>query len=260
MRKRRVTTEITRGQFIVMLVCLVVFMGVFLSGVLKEDTKDPVEIVEVTEDLETWITEQESVICTSTPIYEEESTEVDPLKQEHDDNYIYPFNIMSADWGSEVYESGFRYYRIPQEYKDAGGCFPEIVQVYLWCMCEEYGVDYYTVLALIERESGYKWDKAGDNGNSKGYMQIYEKWHEDRMEQEGVTDLYLPYGNIRVGLNYLQEIQNKYLSSSGEHCVLMVYNMGESGAKRLWSKGIYSSEYSREILQRAQELRQELQE
>ena len=173
-------------------------------------------------------------------------------------NYTYPYNTMSADWGSEVYEDGFRYYEIQQEYKDAGGCFPEIVQVYLWCECKEYGVDYYTVLALIERESGYHWDKVGDNGNSKGYMQIYEKWHTERMEAEGVTDLFNPYQNIRVGLNCLREIQDKYLASSGENCVLMVYNMGESGAKKLWAKDIYSSAYSREVISRAQELRQEL--
>lgn len=165
---------------------------------------------------------------------------------------------MSADWGSEVYEDGFRYYEIPQEYKDAGGCFPEIVQVYLWCECKEYGVDYYMVLALIERESCYHWDKVGDNGNSKGYMQIYEKWHTELMEAEGVTDLFNPYQNIRVGLNCLREIQDKYLASSGENCVLMVYNMGESTAKKLWAKDIYSSAYSREVIARAQELRQEL--
>lgn len=158
----------------------------------------------------------------------------------------------------EVYEDGFRYYEIPQEYKDAGGCFPEIVQVYLWCECKKYGVDYYTVLALIERESGYHSDKLGDNGNSKGYMQIYEKWHTKRMEAEGVTDLFNPYQNIRVGLNCLREIQDKYLASSGENCVLMVYNMGESTAKKLWAKDIYSSAYSREVIARAQELRQEL--
>lgn len=145
----------------------------------------------------------------------------------------------------------FRYYEIPQEYKDAGGCFPEIVQVYLWCECKEYGVDYYTVVALIERESGYHWDKLGDNGNSKGYMQIYERWHTERMEAEGVTDLFNPYQNIRVGLNCLREIQDKYLASSGENCVLMVYNMGESTAKKLWAKDIYSSAYSREVITRA---------
>lgn len=89
-------------------------------------------------------------------------------------------------------------------------------------------------------------------------MQIYEKWHTEWMEAEGVTDLFNPYQNIRVGLNCLREIQDKYLASSGENCVLMVYNMGESTAKKLWAKDIYSSAYSREVIARAQELRQEL--
>lgn len=35
-------------------------------------------------------------------------------------------------------------------------------------------------------------------------------------------------------------------------------NMGESTAKKLWAKDIYSSAYSREVIARAQELRQEL--
>lgn len=59
---------------------------------------------------------------------------------------------MSADWGAELYESGFKYYQIPQEYIDEGGCFPEAVQAYLWCLCEERGINYYVVVALIERE------------------------------------------------------------------------------------------------------------
>ena len=175
-------------------------------------------------------------------------------------NYIYPYNTMSADWGVELYESGFKYYEIPDKYKEAGGCFPEVVQAYLWCLCEERGIDYYMVVALIERESWYKYDATGDSGNSFGYMQIYKKWHIERMETEGVTDLFNPYGNIRVGLSFIQEIQDKYLSSSGAHCVLMVYNMGESRAKQFWREGTYSTTYTREILQRAEEIKQELQD
>lgn len=214
----------------------------------RADKEPPIEEIYITETLQAPQAENTEPVTKT----EQEA------KLEHDLNYTYPYNTMSADWGSEVYEDGFRYYEIPQEYKDAGGCFPEIVQVYLWCECKEYGVDYYTVLAIIERESGYHWDKVGDNGNSKGYMQIYEKWHIERMEAEGVTDLFNPYQNIRVGLNCLREIQDKYLASSGENCVLMVYNMGESTAKKLWAKDIYSSAYSREVIARAQELRQEL--
>lgn len=246
-RKRRARVNIKplilMGAVVASVITLVACM--ISKGADKEVTT---EAVHNTESILVIDTTEQAI----EPVTEQEA------KLEHDLNYTYPYNMMSADWGAEVYEEGFRYYEIPQEYKDAGGCFPEIVQVYLWCECKEYGVDYYTVVALIERESGYHWDKLGDNGNSKGYMQIYEKWHTERMEAEGVTDLFNPYQNIRVGLNCLREIQDKYLASSGENCVLMVYNMGESGAKKLWAENIYSSEYSRAVIARAQELRQEL--
>ena len=175
-------------------------------------------------------------------------------------NEVYPYSMMSADWGAEVYEQGWRYYEIPSSYKMAGGMFPEVAQVYLWCICKDAGVDYYMVLALIERESGYKWDATGDSGNSKGLMQIQERWHTERMEALGVDDLYNPYSNMRVGVNYIKEIQDRYLASSGAHCVLMVYNMGASGANNLWAEGIYSTAYTKQILQRAQEIKQEIQD
>ena len=165
---------------------------------------------------------------------------------------------MSTDWDGSVYDNGFKLYEIPEEYAREGGCFPEVVQVYLWCLCEQRDIDYYMVVALIERESGYKWDASGDGGNSVGYMQIGERWHKDRMLEEGVEDLLNPYGNIRVGLNFLQYLNKKYLDNSGANCVLMAYNMGESGARSLWREGIYSTEYSREVLKRADEIRQEL--
>lgn len=196
------------------------------------------------------------VVVTTTP----EVTEADIWEYGDPNNSVYPYSIMSTDWGAEVYEQGFTYYEIPNSYKLEGGMFPEVAQVYLWCICREAGVDYYTALALIERESGYKWDATGDSGASKGLMQIQEKFHLERMGALGVDDLYNPYSNMRVGVNYLKEIQDKYLASSGAHCVLMVYNMGSSGAKKCWAEGIYSTAYTKQILSRAQEIKQELQD
>jgi len=246
-RRVRITTQLTRNQFIFFLVCLVVFMAVFIAGVSKESKPQ-----EVGEDTEAVISSIPSI---------EAISKAEPSNTPYGDpnNYVYPYNTMSADWGAELYESGFKYYQIPQEYIDEGGCFPEVVQAYLWCLCEERGINYYVVVALIERESRYQWDASGDNGNSKGYMQIYENWHKERMEAEGVTDLYDPYGNIRVGLNFLQELTGGGVNAD-YHYVLMSYNMGESRAKALYKKGIYSTEYSIGILQRAQELQQELKE
>ena len=176
------------------------------------------------------------------------------------DNEIYPYSLMSTDFGAEAYEQGWRYYELPSPYRMYGGMFPEVAQIYLWSICRDAGVDYYMVLALIERESGYRYEVTGDSGNSKGLMQIYEKFHLDRMEELQATDLYNPYDNMRVGVDFIAEVQEKYLESGGAHSVLMVYNMGATGAKRLWDEGIYSTAYSRQIIQRAQEIKQELQE
>lgn len=183
-----------------------------------------------------------------------------PASFEDPDNRIYPYSIMSADWGAGVYAEGYKYYQIPRSYVMGGGMFPEVAQIYLWSICKDADVDYYMVLALIELESGYRYYATGDSGNSIGLMQIQEKWHKERMEALGEDSLFNPYSNMRIGVNYLKEIQDKYISNSGAHCVLMVYNMGYSGASKLWAEGVYSTAYTQQILQRAQEIKQELQD
>ena len=191
------------------------------------------------------------------PLMREESTEPLPIVSLGDpNNNVYPYSVMSTEGGAEAYEQGWRYYDIPSPYKMAGGMFPEVAQLYLWELCREAGVDYYIVLALIERESGYIYDATGDNGASKGLMQIQERWHRDRMDALGVDDLYNPYSNMRVGVDFLAEIQYRF---SGDHSVLMVYNMGATGASKRWAEGVYSTNYSTQILKRAQEIKQEVQ-
>ena len=253
-RARQMRRRVAMAQRLgaIVLVLVVALMSIFRGcGKVDDPTLPPVATESSTEAISTEDLSASSMSYSSEP--EETSTYYgDP------DNYVYPFNTMSTDWDGSVYDNGFKLYEIPEEYAREGGCFPEVVQVYLWCLCEQRDIDYYMVVALIERESGYKWDAAGDGGNSVGYMQIGERWHKDRMLEEGVEDLLNPYGNIRVGLNFLQYLNKKYLDNSGANCVLMAYNMGESGARSLWREGIYSTEYSREVLKRADEIRQEL--
>lgn len=154
------------------------------------------------------------------------------------------------------YQKAF-YYKIPSQYEDAD--LSEKLQEYLFEECKDREIKYSIALALIERESGYYSKCSGDNGNSKGYMQVYEKYHKEVMEAEGVTNLYDAKGNIRVGLHILQEIYDKY-GDSGDHCVLMVYNMGSYKANKLWEKKIYSTRYSRYIMNRAEQIEQDLEQ
>lgn len=108
------------------------------------------------------------------------------------------FDGMSEDWGSDDLE-GFVLYKLPEQYADKG-YFPEKMQIYTRCLCKQNDVPYALVVAIIEHESGYEFDKVGDGGQSKGYMQIYEKWHTDRMKRLSCTDLMNPYQNVRVGI------------------------------------------------------------
>lgn len=124
--------------------------------------------------------------------------------------------------GSDDLE-GFVFYDLPEQYADKG-YFPEKMQIYTRCLCKQYDVPYALVLAIIEQESGYEFDKTGDGGQSKGYMQIYEKWHTDRMQNLGCTDLMNPYQNVRVGIDFLSYLLKKYGTIQD---TLAAYNYGE---------------------------------
>lgn len=119
--------------------------------------------------------------------------------------------------------------------------------------CIEYGEEYNIcpelLMVMIERESRGVAD--AENEGCVGLMQISTKWHKNRMDRLGATDIYDEEQNIHVAADYLSELFEKY----GEvYLVLMCYNMGEAGAQKLFDKGIYESSYAVEICERAAEL------
>lgn len=120
-------------------------------------------------------------------------------------------------------------------------------QDFLQTACREFDIPYSIALAMVERETQFQ-NVAGDGGESIGYMQVKPACHADRMELLGVTDLWDPYGNFRVGCSYLAELLGKY---GDMDMALMAYNMGPSRASRAWERGEYQSEYSREVIDRA---------
>lgn len=83
-------------------------------------------------------------------------------------------------------------------------------------------------------------------------MQIYEKWHTDRMERLSCTDLMNPYQNVRVGIDFLSYLLKKYGTVQD---ALAAYNYGEKGAREhLWSNGVYVYSYNSAIMQRTKEI------
>ena len=90
--------------------------------------------------------------------------------------------------------------------------------------CETTGIRFELALAVIWKETRFQ-NKMGDSGASYGYMQVQPRWHWDRMERLGVTDLNDPYSNFLVGCDFLAELLEKYDLPNA----LTYYNTGHAG-------------------------------
>lgn len=125
---------------------------------------------------------------------------------------------------------------------------PELYQVHCESIGAEYGISPELLMAIIERESGGNPDAVGAAGEI-GLMQIYPKFHVDRVDKLGVTSLYSPKGNIKVGADYLAELFREHKDVG---TVLMVYN-GVPEAEAFGEAGVYT-EYAEDIMERAEQL------
>ena len=130
------------------------------------------------------------------------------------------------------------------------------LQEYTFSLCKENDLDYEMVLAMMDQESDYK-EKMISKTNDYGLMQINKVNHGWLKEKLGIEDFLDAEQNILAGIIMLSELAGKY---DDPHQVLMAYNNGETGAKRLWDQGATTSEYSRSIMARAEELRKEMEE
>lgn len=121
---------------------------------------------------------------------------------------------------------------------------PEEQQEFVFFLCKGYNVDFTLVMALIQQESSFNPNVVSPT-NDYGYMQINAINHEWLTKTIGVTDYLDPYQNIRAGVFVLRKLIERYQDTN---MVLMAYNMGETGASRLWEKGIFSTDYTQDIL------------
>lgn len=122
-------------------------------------------------------------------------------------------------------------------------------------LAEEIGTEYAICPELLQvlafHESSYKED--AENGGCIGLMQIDPKWHEKRMEELGITDLYDPEQNMWCAADYLAELAGKYEDIG---MAFMVYT-GDSGAWEYCETGEGLSEYVEELLRESEQLERE---
>ena len=119
----------------------------------------------------------------------------------------------------------------------------EGTQRLLYQACEETGIPYELALAVIWQETDFR-NITGDGGDSTGYMQVQKKWHKDRMDRLGVTNLSDPYSNFLVGCDYLAELIAR---GKGLEWALMAYNGGPTYANEKIERETIS-QYAKNVL------------
>lgn len=140
---------------------------------------------------------------------------------------------------SEVVGTGTQYYNLP---------LSQDLQEYTYNRCMEYGIEdhYEMVLALMWQESNFQ-PSIISKTNDYGLMQINKANHKWISELLGTTNFLDPYQNINAGTYLISTLLLKY---EDESKALMAYNMGEGCASKHWSRGTYSSKYSRSIIEK----------
>ena len=82
------------------------------------------------------------------------------------------------------------------------------ILIYINALCDEYGVDYDMVKAVIQTESSWN-HKAVSTSGAIGLMQILPKTAMDEFNTPE-QDLYDPYVNVTVGIKYLSHLNQHF--------------------------------------------------
>ena len=217
-RKRQAVTKI--AVFATLTACIVT-AGILIAAALTDKPAQPPQTTESAEQQEP---NPEPITLTSEAT---EPSEAAPEAQER----------------PEAQVSRYIYYNVP---------LADDLQEYTQDLCNEYGVQYELVLALMSAESGYRTDVISKTSDY-GIMQINKVNHERLTKALGITDFLEPKQNIEAGINMIAEISEKYHTPEE---ILMVYNKGHAGAKKLWNQGITTTKYTSRVLQRMDELEQ----
>ena len=127
-------------------------------------------------------------------------------------------------------------------------------QEFIYYLSYGYNIDFPFVMALIETESGFN-PNAVSATNDCGLMQINKINHGYLTKAVGVTNFFDPYQNVCAGTFMLKNLFEKYDDPAK---VLMAYNMGEGGASRLWKQGVYESNYSNKVMNKALQYKEQI--
>lgn len=127
------------------------------------------------------------------------------------------------------------------------------LQSYIFEQCIEKNVAPELIFAMIYVESSYRPSAMGDGGQSYGLMQIQPRWHQERIDRLGCTDLLDPYQNVKVGIDYMSDLIGR---KGSVEWALMAYNSGPSIANKKVKAGEITS-YVTKVFEKRDKLLEE---
>ena len=114
--------------------------------------------------------------------------------------------------------------------------------IYVNALCDDYGVNYEMVKAVIQTESS--WDhKAVSSSGAIGLMQVLPStaWDEFKTPKE---DLYDPYVNVTVGIKYLSHLNQHF---DDMDATLTAYSHGPTVTRKYSSRYIKNNFYVKRV-------------
>lgn len=166
------------------------------------------------------------------------------LRRRNEDLFVETDILSRRIWTIENQIEQAKMYDIP---------LSEELQEYTYNLCKENNLDYELILAIMDQESDFREDVVSRTYDY-GIMQINAVNHDWLRVALSIEDFLDAKQNILAGVFILQGLSEKYEDA---HKVLMAYNMGEYGAQKKWEQGILESNYSKLIVERADELKRE---
>ena len=114
--------------------------------------------------------------------------------------------------------------------------------IYINALCDEYGVDYEMVKAVIQTESSWN-HKAVSTSGAIGLMQVLPStaWDEFKTPKE---DLFDSYVNVTVGIKYLAHLNNHF---DDMDATLTAYSHGPTITKKYSANYIKNNFYVKRV-------------
>lgn len=125
------------------------------------------------------------------------------------------------------------------------------LQEHIFHLCAEYEIDPKIVIAMAAVESNYDAGALSEDLTSVGLMQVQPKWHRGRMTRLKCHNLYSPYMNVTVAIDYLAELK---VYNPDINFMLAAYNGGIEYANSKAENGYYT-DYVQKVLKTASELK-----